>query len=42
VSGPETYEFPTWRSAIAYIEELVERGGYVIQADGTNGEGGDE
>lgn len=28
----ETYSFPTWRSAMAYIEELLEKGRCVISA----------
>ena len=29
---PETYRFPTWKSAMAYIEELLEKGRCVISA----------
>ena len=28
----ETYRFPTWKSAMAYIEELLEKGRCVISA----------
>jgi len=32
IEDPATYRFPTWRSAMTYIEELLEKGYYIVSA----------
>jgi len=32
VEDPTIYRFPTWRSAMTYIEELLEKNYYIVSA----------